>query len=700
MTTLITLVEVLAYDPSRPNLVGYPRAFDNAAWTKIGATVSADAATSHDNRVLADKLVESAANELHAIEQLASGITTGQVVQSAVMVKAAGRTRIRLEAGGTAGAGTVDFNLSTGTVIASSGIATGSQVIAYGGGWFRCAAAWTASGNGTMGVRVVLADSAAYGIAYAGDGSSGVYLDRALLEVAGSLGDFIDNEGAAGPGLVTLRYSSYDFITGASDTPPHVAFQNRIITAPDFTRKILSDFRVMGGGEAGAGLLELANADHALSSLLDLGLDGRMITVYIGEAGDAFPGGWTVWLTGSVEQVEISNARGTATMRLRDRTAILDTPLQDTHYAGDNTLPNGAEGVATDLKDRNKPSGWGRCYHAPCPLVNTALLIYQANDGVTQAIDAVYDKGAALVASGSNRADLAALEAATIAAGEYDTCLSLGLFRLGGSAAGKVTADIQGDASGSGYVSRAGAIVRRILEDRAGVATADIDTAAFAALDADVNYEVGYWTAEEVTCRDAINAICASVGAWIVPSRAGMWTIGRLTAPSGTPDYTITDDDILDIDRIATNDRGRGVPVWRVELRYNPWWTAFADGDLVAVPGITEAIRAQLLQPWRTAASEDAAVKTTHLLATQLNRNALLTVKADADAEAARLQALYGVRRDYVRLRLPLTTTYAGIDFTHVIRVTTPALGYGAGRDFRPVRITRDAQFIDLDLWG
>ncbi len=506
---------------------------------------------------------------------------------------------------------------------------------------------------------------------------------------------------AALPGTRKLYFSDDRLVTGPAATPAHTWFDDRIISAPNFERKAFGSARVTSGGQSTFGVLELGNVDHALSYLLDFGLDGRDIVVRVGSDPNTYPSGWTTWLTGTVRQVEVTTEK--ATLRLADRMAVLDLPLQATKYAGTNSgAPlSGAEGVTTDLKGQPKPLAWGRCYHVPAVLVNTGKLTYQVHDGSVFAIDAVYDKGAALTFSGTDRANLAALEAAAIAAGQYDTCKALGLFRLGGTAAGRVTADVRGDNSGTGYVDRPGAIMRRILETKCGQ-SGQIATASFTALDAAANYEAGVWIGAETTARPVLEQMGASVGASCTPDRLGQWTATQIVAPTGTPVATFADGDFETIEREATNDPGGGIPVWKVTLRFQRYWTEFTATDLVGVGGsLTEARRNELLQAWRTTdPATDSATQTLHLLATTLDRDTLLISATDAASERDRLLTLHKARRDYVRLTVPLDATSTALDVGQVVQVTTAALGYGAGRKFVILGITREDRRIILDLWG
>lgn len=494
-----------------------------------------------------------------------------------------------------------------------------------------------------------------------------------------------------------LRFASgRGFMTLPSETPANAWYEPRILRPITFTRTLFANARVTGGGKVGVGDIVLNNADQGLAYLRDLGIDGRDVVVRVGPEGAAYPAGFTTFLTGTAEQAEVGAA--TATIRLRDRLAVLQQPLQATLYAGTNSLPSGAEGTADDLEGKPKPILLGRRYHAEPVLVNTALLIYQLHDGPMQAIDAVYDQAVALTASGTDRADLAALEAATIAAGQYDTCKALGLFRLGASATGKVTADARGDATGS-YVDTPGAIVQRILTRFCGYSTGDLDSATFTTLNAAANDEIGLHFTAAVTRQAAIDEALAACGGWLSPARDGLWQVGQLLAPSGTPDHEFSDVEILRVDTAATRDSGAGVPVWRVRLRYLPY-PSFSASDIAG--SVSEAVRARLRQPWREGVGSDATVKTKHLLATEMTVETPLTKVLEAALEAVRLLTLHKVRRDYVQAEVWISEARAAIELDDVVRLTTPRLGYDSGRDFRVVGIAADGRLgrLTLDLWG
>lgn len=120
----------LAADAGATNLLTYSQAFDNAAWTKTEATISADATTAPDGTTTADKAVWTTANSTHLLVQ---GVTSAANTFS-IYAKASGETVISLwVAGAAVGA---SFNLSNGTIGFST--VTSSSIEDVGSGWYRC----------------------------------------------------------------------------------------------------------------------------------------------------------------------------------------------------------------------------------------------------------------------------------------------------------------------------------------------------------------------------------------------------------------------------------------------------------------------------------------------------------------------------------------------------------------------------------
>lgn len=181
----------LLIEEQRTNLLTYSEQFDNAAWIKSGATVSANATTAPDGTTTADNLVENTANAVHTVAIAPSISASTTHTCTAYVKRAAGNRDLFIQinlTGGTTGAGFVWFDLSTGaasspTVLVGTFIAVSAQATVVGNGWYRCAFTFTSNTGNTSASFTIGAYNAAR--SYTGDGTSGIYIWGAQLE-AGS----------------------------------------------------------------------------------------------------------------------------------------------------------------------------------------------------------------------------------------------------------------------------------------------------------------------------------------------------------------------------------------------------------------------------------------------------------------------------------------------------------------------------------
>ena len=172
------------YDPSdinltwRRNLLTYTEQFDNAAWAKGNATVTANAAVAPDGTMTADKLVESV------------GVTRGRVTQSiltavgntiSVYAKAAEWNRVCVGITNGAGLwGVAVFNLVNGTVDGGASYVEAvdtTTITSVGNGWYRCSVRVAA---GTSSPVIMPFNQSGDPVNPApvltGDGTSGIYI--------------------------------------------------------------------------------------------------------------------------------------------------------------------------------------------------------------------------------------------------------------------------------------------------------------------------------------------------------------------------------------------------------------------------------------------------------------------------------------------------------------------------------------------
>lgn len=170
----------LLIEMQRTNLVVRSQEFDNASWSKHGATVTANAIIAPDGTLSADTLVEDASTGVHETVQAATLVVSTQYALS-VFAKAGSRAQVRV-AGSGGGSWSLFpqgvFDLLSGTVLSSSGDRS-ATIQSVGNGWYRCTVYGTAT-NTNAGITVGVANMGTS--SYTGDGTSGIFIWGAQLE--------------------------------------------------------------------------------------------------------------------------------------------------------------------------------------------------------------------------------------------------------------------------------------------------------------------------------------------------------------------------------------------------------------------------------------------------------------------------------------------------------------------------------------
>ena len=181
----------LLLEPQRTNLLTYSSEFDNAAWTKSGATITANSTTSPDGTTNADKLVEDAATGTHWVRQSVTAVN-GKTTLS-IFAKKGERDYILLRENTRGG---YYFNLNTGTIGSVYSIAPDSyEIKEFSAGWYKCSITITTS-NATGDFIIYTAD-ADNSNSYTGDGTSGIYIWGAQVESGSYSTSLINTSGTA-----------------------------------------------------------------------------------------------------------------------------------------------------------------------------------------------------------------------------------------------------------------------------------------------------------------------------------------------------------------------------------------------------------------------------------------------------------------------------------------------------------------------
>jgi hypothetical protein len=165
------------------NQLAYPIAYDNAAWTKTAATVTANATAAPDGTTTADKLVDTTNNSTHQIRQDVA-TDAGATVYLEVPVKAAEYSRInlRLRDASNNMLANYSFNLTTQQITTGTDSGIAPDIDDAGNGWYLCRIA-AVNPSATTQVLILLVNNSAL-TTFPGDADparKGVYLGESYL---------------------------------------------------------------------------------------------------------------------------------------------------------------------------------------------------------------------------------------------------------------------------------------------------------------------------------------------------------------------------------------------------------------------------------------------------------------------------------------------------------------------------------------
>jgi hypothetical protein len=169
----------------RTNQLLYSNKFDEIVWNKTNVGVTASATISPDGTNNAWKLVPNTSVGAQFVLQNSS-VTSGTRYVQTVFAKAGEYQWLQFAPSTGFASSYVNFNLANGTVgTNTSGFL--ATITPFKDGWYRCSLACTSTNTGTG--RIVIApiqsDSQGRLPAWAGDGTSGIYIYGAQLESGG-----------------------------------------------------------------------------------------------------------------------------------------------------------------------------------------------------------------------------------------------------------------------------------------------------------------------------------------------------------------------------------------------------------------------------------------------------------------------------------------------------------------------------------
>jgi hypothetical protein len=181
------------------------------AWTKSNSSITANTIVAPDGTLTGDKLVEDTATAAHQLTvNLPFDYVSGTTYTLSCYIKAASRSKFQLawRSDWFPSDNNLTADLSTGTI--SVGVNATGTITAVGNGWYRISVTSTADATGSspsdLFMRLV---SDAGSLTYTGDGTSGLYIWGAQLEVGSAVTPYIQS-----PSVFTSRASSGTYVGG------------------------------------------------------------------------------------------------------------------------------------------------------------------------------------------------------------------------------------------------------------------------------------------------------------------------------------------------------------------------------------------------------------------------------------------------------------------------------------------------------
>ena len=167
----------LLLEPQRTNIQINSEDFSQANWDKTNTAIVVNQLASPDGFVNADKLNETAVNNLHQLESSRS-VSASTVYTMSVFAKKAERSFVRVYDATTNNS--AYFNLDSGTIGTVSGPTATAKIENYGNGWYRCSVTYTETGTfGRYRITIAKQDNEA---SYLGVAGSGIYVWGAQYE--------------------------------------------------------------------------------------------------------------------------------------------------------------------------------------------------------------------------------------------------------------------------------------------------------------------------------------------------------------------------------------------------------------------------------------------------------------------------------------------------------------------------------------
>lgn len=278
----------LLVEDTRTNLALRSEEFDQGFWTKIAATVTANAIISPDGTMDADKLVEDTTNAVH----YAAWTPTVTVTPYSMSVYAKAGERSWLRVGNGSDTQVAWFDVANGVVGATYGAVT-ARISSAGNGWYRCSVSFTPLTAAAKTFSLMLGDANNSAV-YTGVTGNGLFLWGAQLEVGAYPSSYIPTTTAT-----ATRNADNISISGSRFTDFYNATAGTFFAEIEFPAGwvSVSNSRILGAIAAssvsflnctGPAGVQIWNGTTALTKSSATNFEGRRVKI-----ASAFSGGGT-----------------------------------------------------------------------------------------------------------------------------------------------------------------------------------------------------------------------------------------------------------------------------------------------------------------------------------------------------------------------------------------------------------------------
>lgn len=483
-------------------------------------------------------------------------------------------------------------------------------------------------------------------------------------------------------GAADVMVASDSYLTRLADVPSLRPVRGDLSRAYAISAAMGGADDRLGAPTVNLGDITIQNGAGTHDDLVNMAWGGRKVEIKAGRRD------WSYAQFSTILRGEVSGLSwdGSAiNLALATRLAVLETPLARSYYAG----TGGYEGPA-ELADKPRPLVFGRQRGVPMKRLDTALELYQVAEQLS-AILGLWDLASPVTDAGIDHDDYAALAAAIVAPGTFQTCLALGLIRAG-SPLVLPLADVEGPVD-AGLTAPAiiSHIVQRRLGPGLGLSPGEVDSASLAAVElACPGWITGLTVDGEMRAAEAVALLAADVGGAAVPTRQGKLALKLYRVPQGAG-TTLT---AAQIDDAGLRSVARLRAVRRLTVGCRPQIRPLADSEMPDT--VDAAARLAFGSAWQTASAE---APTGDRDAVDWRHDTRLDDLDHAKALRDELLAFLSVATH--RYELPLR----GLPFPHWIgdvrRIVYPRFGLDDGVDFLVAGMAETSDgATSLELWG